>query len=189
METMGEELDGDVMGDDLDGDVMGYSTVGAARRRAVARLPAKPGWRHGIATNGVNLPRPGLEPLPMVPNVANGQFDATNVGAIITHSARPQRPFRGERLLVFVARVADAGVVPPGMVMTSGVFVGTQLQQLQIGEINLETYGPGAFGVRHAHSPAAPGIDINIGTRLTVAPTGTQKVQVSIQILGSTLGN
>ena len=49
--------------------------------------------------------------------------------------------------------------------------------------------GPQAFGVRHQYTPAVPGVDLNIATRCTVAPTGTQKIQVSIQILGRTLGN
>lgn len=188
MQTMGDDIDGDVMGDDLDGDVMGDDVVGAGRRRVIA-LPPRPGWRQSNIAPGIHRPRQGLEPLPMTPNVANGQFDATNVNAIITFTGRPQRPFRGERLVVFIARVADAGVVPPGFIMMNGILVGTQLQQVQQGEINAEIFGPTAFGVRMAHTPSQPGIDITIAVRCTVAPTGTQKIQVSMTILGRTLGN
>lgn len=188
MQTMGaDDIDGDVMGDDLEGDVMGPSVVG--RRGRVIHLPPKPSWREGALAQGIHRVREGLEPLPMTPSVANGQFDATNVGANIIFTGRPQRPFRGERLVAFIARVADTGVVPPGFVLMNGIFVGTQLQQMQQGEINIEMFGPTAFGVRMSHTPSAPGIDITISTRLSVAPTGTQKVQVSMVILGRSLGN
>jgi hypothetical protein len=186
MQTMGEDVDGDVMGDIMGEDVDGDDVVGARRGRLV-RLPRRPRWRQYDIAPGIHGPREGLEILPMTPNLNNGQFDATNVGALITFTGKPQRPFRGERLVAFIARVADAGVVPPGFIQCNGIFVGTNLQQMQQGEFNVEIFGPTAFGVRQSHTPAAPGIDITMQVRCTVAPTGTQKIQVSLQILGRSL--
>lgn len=194
METMGEVMGDDLDGDDLDGDdmegmdVVGRRVVRRARTGAMVRLASKPAWRQGIVTPGIALPRQGLEMLTFVPDSNNGIFDTGNIGALITFTARPQRPFRPERLVAFVSRTADAVAgVPAGFVLSDGIFVGTTLNQLTRGEFNIEVYGPTAFGVRMSLSEASPGIDITIKTRLTIAPTGTQAVGVSLQFLGRSL--
>src|SRR5262245_42827545 len=95
--VMGDDLDGDDLdGDDLDGDDLdGMAVVGrrvARVRGAIARLPSKPGWRRNIVTPGIALPRQGMEMLTFVPDSNNGIFDTSNIGALITFTARPQRP-------------------------------------------------------------------------------------------------
>ena len=185
MDTMGDVLGDDLMEGEDDGDVEG-DVLGAARR-PLLRLPAKPKWRRGTLAPGIHRPREGLELLTLTPDSNGGVFDTSNIGAIIRHSAKPQRPFRAERLVAFVTRIADAGVFPAGFVLSNGIFVGTNLQQLTLGEFNVETFGPTAFGVRMALTPAAPGIDITVAVRLTAAPVGDQAVQVSMQFLGRSL--
>lgn len=189
MQTMGDVLgvDDDEDTDDVDGDVLGA----AIRRRSAGmlRLPAKPGWRKGSVAPGIHAPREGLELLTLTPDSNNGVFDSTNVGAVIRHAAKPQRPFRAERLVAFVSRSATApDVVPLAFVLSNGIFVGTNLQQLTLGEFNVEVFGPQAFGVRMALTPAAPGIDIAVAVRLQPAAlVGTQAVNVSLQFLGRSL--
>jgi hypothetical protein len=184
----GDDLDGDVMGDDLDGMAVVGRRVIRARTGAMARLARKPDWRHGIVTPGIALPRQGMEMLTFVPDSNGGVFDTTNIGALITFTARPQRPYRPERLVAFVSRTADAVAgVPAGFVLSDGIFVGTALNQLTRGEFNIEVYGPTAFGVRMSLSEASPGIDITIKCRLTIPPVGTQAVGVSLQFLGRSL--
>lgn len=198
METMGyDDVDGDVMGDVMGFNVVGQDAYGnVVGRRVMHRhvghamqLPPKPGWRHGIVAPGIHAPHEGLELLPLTPDSNNGSFDTSNIGAIIKFTAKPQRPFRAERLVAFVARVADAitGAVPPGFVLCSGQFVGTNLNQLTTGEFNVEVFGPNSFGVRQALTPAAPGIEVALSCRLNVAPTGSQAVIVSLQYLGRSL--
>ena len=194
MNTMGDVM-GSVLGgwSTVGGEMDGYDgQVGRVHPHAPVRhmaLPPRPQWRQHTIAPGIHAPREGLELCPMTPDVLNGQFDATNVGAIITFTGRVQRPYRAERLVAFVSRVSDAVAgAPPGQVQCQGIFVGTNLQQLTLTEFNVEVFGPTAFGVRMELSPAAPGIDIVMKTRLTVAPTGTQAVQVSLQWLGSSLG-
>ena len=184
----GDDLDGDVMGDDLDGMAVVGRRVMRARAGAMARLARKPDWRHGIVTPGIALPRQGMEMLTFVPDSNGGVFDTSNIGALITFTARPQRPYRPERLVAFVSRTADAVAgVPAGFVLSDGIFVGTALNQLTRGEFNIEVYGPTAFGVRMSLSEASPGIDITIKCRLTIPPVGTQAVGVSLQFLGRSL--
>jgi len=192
--VMGDSSDGDLDGDDMDGeDSMGDDTMGRRRRRARGhsmQLPPKPGWRRGEVAPGIQAPNEGLELLTLEPDLNGGTFDATNVGSIITFTAKPQRPFQAERLIALVSRVPDAVAgVPAGFIVSDGIFVGTQLQQLtRGGNFNLEVFSPTAFGVRMRLSPAAPGIDLTIATRvLGPAPTGTQAFIVSLQFLGHSL--
>lgn len=182
----------DVMGDDVMGEDDEMETVGApmrffaprgAARGSTLRLPPRPGWRQQIAP-GVPPPSEGLEALPMVPNQGNGIF--LNAGfTSILWEARPQRPFRGERVIALVSRSSGAGGVIP--VINPGIFVGTQLQAAELGQVPLETFAPTAFGVRLTLTQAAPGLFIKIPVELIgTVPVGEQ-VAVSITILGRTV--
>lgn len=182
-EMLGELLGIDTMGDELDG----MDTVGARRRhrrRRAFQLMRRPDWRRGQIAPGVQAPREGLEPLPLVADNGTGTFSATTT--TLNFRARPQRPFRAERLLaqVFRTGASAAGVAA----VTTGIFIGTTLQQLQIGNFNLEFFSPTAFGVRLDLSPAEPGIDIAIGTALTGALAGTDTLNVQLLFLGRSIG-
>lgn len=187
-EVVGQVI-GEVMGEEsgLDG-VM--STIGRHRhhRGSLLALPPQAPWR--AATNGmptgVNAPSEGLEPLPLNPDLQGGVF--TNPGApIITWTARPQRPFRAER---FLAQVGRAGATAAAGVFANaqGVFVGTVLQQLQLGGFNIEFFGSGAFGVRMDLSPAAAGLDITVPVTLGGALLAVgDSVAVTMMFLGSSV--
>jgi len=184
-ETMGEVL-GELLGLDMEG----MDTVGRHHRHRrhghMMRLPPKPGWRQHQLAPGVMAPREGLEPLPLTPDLNNGVFNAATPN--IKFTARPQRPFRGERLLASVLR---SGATSAGVnAVTTGVFVGTSLQQLQIGNFNLEFFAPTAFGVRLDLIPAEPGIDISIATTVTPAGvlSGTDFISVQLLLLGRSIG-
>lgn len=194
MDTMGDVMgyDDDEDGEDME-DVEGYDVVGVRRARRAAApkllaLPRKTNWRKQVLTNGINKPREGMELLTLDPQSNNGVFDSGNVGAIIKFIGECQRPFRAERLIAFVARVADADDgVPAGFILCTGIFVGTALQQLTLGEFNIEVFGPTAFGVRMQLAPAAPGVKITMSVRCTIAPTNDQAIQVSLQFMGRSL--
>lgn len=188
-EVLGELLGIDTMGDDLDGDDLdGIDTVGALRRRMRRRrrmgIMPKPRWRRGQLAPGVQAPREGLEPLPLVPDLGGGVFTAALTS--ITFRARPQRPFRAERLLASVRR--NGASAAPLAAVTTGIFIGTQLQQLQIGNYDLEFFTPTAFGVRLDMQPAEPGIDIGIGTALSGgALAGADTIAVNLLFLGRSI--
>jgi len=178
-----EAIMGEVLGDDVDGmDVVGRRHVRGARGRMI-RLPPKPAWRNEVIVPGVMAPSTGLEPLPLVPDAGGGTFSALVTN--ITFRARPQRPFRSERLLAQVFRNgASASALAA---VTNGIFVGTNLQQLQIGSFNLEFFAPTAFGVRLDMQPAEAGIDISINVILTGALAGADTIGVQLLLLGSSI--
>lgn len=178
-----EEVEGDVMGD-----VMGYEDdgegVGAPRRRrrpargGVVRLN-KPGWRRTQVAPGVIAPDQGLLTLPM--NGAGGTNTFTSTVPQITFQGQLQKPFRGERLLVSVIRT---GATATGRLLGQ-IFVGTDLQQLDIAGVDIEQIGtPNAFGVRLTMKPAQPGVFIRIVTTLSSALGAGDTIFASVQLLG-----
>jgi len=144
-------------------------------------LPAAPAWRENQVAPGMWGPRAGLEILPMVGS-NNQTFDATTSSILFT--ARPQRPYRPERLICKVGRSSKT-TVP--LVLCNGIYVGTKLQQLQLGSFDIEIFSEQAFGVRMALDAADPGIEIQIPLVLSAALTGEDTISVSLQWLGSSL--
>ncbi len=184
-EVLGELMGIDTMGDDdLDGDDLeGMSTVGALKRRMrrrSMRLMPKPGWRKGQLAPGIQAPREGLEPLPLVADLNGGVFTALVPGPI-TFRARPQRPFRAERLLASVRRSGASTAALAAV--TTGIFIGTELQQMQIGNYDLEFFGSTAFGVRLDLKPAEPGIDIGMGIQIANGAIGAAPDFIAVQLL------
>jgi hypothetical protein len=178
-ETMGEE----VLGDELEG----WATVGAAPRRAapprMLRVPPKPAWRAAVAP-GVPMPGQGMELLPLTNPAGAPTFTAAL--AAFNMEARPQRPFRAERLLVTVRRngASAAGLI----VVCTGIFIGTQLQQLELGTFDIEFFGPTAFGVRLDLISATPGMLVRLPIQLQGGVlAGADTIAVSMVFLGRSI--
>lgn len=167
-----EEVEGDVMGD-----VMG---VGRRRVRHGGNISVrKPSWRESQVAPGVIAPDQGLLTLPM--NGAGGTNIFTAAIPSITFQGQLQKPFRAERLLVSIIRTGTSAV---GRLLGQ-IFVGTDLQQLDIAGVDIEQLGaPNAFGVRLTMKPAQPGVFIRIVTTLSAALAGTDTINASVQILG-----
>jgi hypothetical protein len=175
IDTMGE-----VLGDD---DLDGMSVVGAARRGAMLRVPRRPTWRGAIAP-GVTMPGEGLEPLPLKNDALAGVFTSTSA-VNQDFTARPQRPFRAERLLGLVRRSAGATAIK--IRITTGIFIGTQLQFAEVGDMDLEFFGPTAFGVRLNLASATPGMLIRVPVLIIGAIPGGETVAVDISFLGRSI--
>lgn len=206
--VMGE--DDDIEGDEeeLEGAVMGYSgpmgdyegsaivgfdeygepIVGARRRRRRrvrrhrrSRTPVivrRPGWRAGQLAPGVIAPDQGLLPLPLTGQPSN---TFTSVLNNITFEGQIQKPFRGERLLVSVVRTGTTAVGR----LISQLFVGTDLQQLDVPGFDAEQVGdPAAFGVRLTMKPAQPGVFIRLVTTLSAALTSPDTIYATVTLLG-----
>jgi hypothetical protein len=208
MEVIGEDgetylvdegLHGDVMGDvmgyegpmgDFEGSALvGYDDegepiiVGVRHRRRAKRgrsavLVRKPGWRKSQVAPGVIAPDQGMLSLPM-PGQQGNIFTAAIPA--ITFQGELQKPFRGERLLVSVVRT---GITAVGRLMGQ-IFVGTDLQQGDIPQLDIENLGnPGAFGVRLTMKPAQPGVKIRIQVTLSAALTSPDTIFADVQLLG-----
>jgi hypothetical protein len=179
--------------DEVEGDVMGMQVVGydddgepivtgASRRRRGGTIRVRrPGWRDTQLAPGVIAPDQGLLPLPLNGVTGNVFSTATSTDTAITFQGQIQKPFRGERLLVSTVRTGASAV---GRLL-SQLFVGTDLQQLDIGGFDAEQVGtPNAFGVRLTMKPAQPGVFIRLVTTLTSAVTGTDTILATVTLLG-----
>lgn len=150
----------------------------AAPARAV-RFPHPPEWRERLAP-GVAKPGTKLYPVPLTPSAGGGIFLPALTS--IVFSARPQKPFRGERLIALVSRSAGAAAVIP----VGEIFVGTDLVQGAAGSMPLETFAPNAFGVRMAWPQAEPGIEIRVNASLVGVLAAGESIAVSLMVLGET---
>ena len=178
---------GSVMGAGME--VVGYDDYGepivlGARRgrarpgRALVRVN-KPQWRERQLAPGVIAPDQGMLPLPLTG--AGGTSTFTAAIPTITFQGQLQKPFRGERLLVSTVRT---GVSAVGRLI-SQMFVGTDLQQLDVPGFDAEQVGqPQAFGVRLTMKPAQPGVFLRLVTTLNVALTGTDTIITTVTVLG-----
>lgn len=181
---------GDYYDDEMDGeDMMGDDMLGRAAapmfranpklRGGLLRLPARPGWRAQVAP-GVQVPGQGLWPLPMSPETNNGVFD--NANQSINYIARPQVPFRGERLIATISKSVGAqGITIRSM---AGIIVGTTPQVADVGNMALEAFGANAFGVRLMLNQATPGMTIKIFAQASSPIPIGEQITVDLQILG-----
>lgn len=188
--------DDDVQGDVMGGDVMGYDPSahghtrvlgydeegnavvgrrGRGRRRGGLVQVQRPDWRDSQLAPGVIAPDQGLLTLPM------GTFTFTASAQTNTFQGQVQKPFRGERWLI---RVVRTGTTATGTILAQ-IFVGTDLSQLDVAPVDLEALAnPNAFGVRLTMKPAQPGVIIRAVSSLSVVLTGTDTIQVTLQLLG-----
>jgi hypothetical protein len=175
--------------EEVEGDVVGYSDdgspiiLGAAKRRpkprgSLVRVSKAP-WRRTQMAPGVIAPDQGLLPLPLTGTGGVNTFGAAL--ANITFEGQLQKPFRGERLLVSVVRTGASAVGR----LISQLFVGTDLQQLDVPGFDAEQVGdPQAFGVRLTMKPAQPGVFLRLVTALSTPLAGTDTIFATVTVLG-----
>jgi hypothetical protein len=174
-----DDVDGDIMGDIMGGE-MATSTGAEMVSRPVGRVTMhKPDWRARQMAPGVIAPDQGLLPLPLTGSGGTNTFTATL--ASITFQGQLQKPFRGERLLVTTVRTGASAVGR----LVSQLFVGTDLQQLDVQGFDAEQVGAiTGFGIRLTMKPAQPGVFIRLITTLNVVLTGTDTIATTITVLG-----
>lgn len=187
-----------IMGDDeegLEGDFQD-EMIGAAPRfympkgrapapaamRPVLRLGPSPAWRRAVAP-GVDVPGQVVEQLPFRSD-NNGVFNG-GAGTSALFYARPQRAFRGERILVSVAK--SAGATGVQVVVNPGIFVGTNLIGADLGDTPIEAFAANAFGVRMMLSQATPGMEIKIPVELRGTLAVGETISVALVIFGRTI--
>ena len=144
-----------------------------------------PPWRPMMAPGSPPLGE-GHVPMPLNPETFNGTWGGVSVtgaapaGTTITFSARPQKPFKTARLLV-----NPSGPNVVGARVIGQVFVGTDLQQGELGNIDLQTIGAGgSFDTWVSLKQAEPGVWIRLQVTLTAFPVGTDFIVVTCSSLG-----
>jgi hypothetical protein len=175
----------DVVGDDdeseeIDGDL---TTMGAARRRFRGRRRVRvpvPAWMRATTSQGVSRPKEELDFLPFEPVEL---IETRLTGFLI---ARPQRPFRGERLVMSVAGFPPAPGVNAAdfVVIDPAIYVGAVQVGASQGGTPVSTFGATAFGVRLSMPPAGQGTDIKIFVRALVPPGEEGRLVVAATMLG-----
>jgi hypothetical protein len=128
----------------------------------------------------------GHVPLPLNPETFGGSWGNTTAGGAgagqsITFSARPQKPFKTSRLLI---RGAKSGPSAVGN-LVGQVFIGTDLQQAEVGNIDLESLGAAnAFDTWISFKQAEPGVWMRVLATLSIFPTGTDALTYTVTAIG-----
>jgi len=143
--------------------------------------PPKPDWRSGDLAHGVQQPDEGLLPMPL--SGAGGTSVFTATVANITFESQVQKPYRAERMVFIVTRT---GASAAALRAQGQIFVGTDLQQGELGLLDFESLGaPTAFGFRLSLTPASPGVFLRLQTQLVGgALTGTDTIAINCYFLG-----
>jgi len=143
----------DVVGD---GDEEMHTMGGTATRsRSPVRVPTPP-WMNAATSQGVSRPQEEMDFLPFEALVL-----ATGVltGVLL---ARPQRPFRGERLILSAVDLDTGTDVSFLCTINPAIYVGAVQIGAAQGGTPFTTFGAGAFGVRLSLPAAGQGTDIKI---------------------------
>lgn len=162
---MGELVVGgvDVVGD-MDGDVDGAMVLGrhGGHHRAT-RVPT-PRWMNATTSQGVSRPQEELDFQPFDPVTL---VAGTNIasGVLI---ARPQRPFRGERLIITAVDSAGNDVAV-NVVIDPAIYVGAVQVGASQGATPIAAFAATAFGVRLSIPAAGQGTEIKIFVRQVAA--------------------
>ncbi len=144
-----------------------------------------PGWRPMNAPGSPPLGE-GHVPIPLNAETFGGSWGNTTgggagAGTTIIFSARPQKPFKTARLLI---RGTKSGTTAVGN-MIGQVFIGTDLQQGEVGNIDLESIGAAnAFDTWVSFKQAEPGVWIRVLATLTAFPTGTDFELYTVTAIG-----
>lgn len=170
---------GSVMGENQFG-VVGRSHH-AAHHGSMIKVPPKAPWRGGQLAHGVEMADEGMLPMPLSGAAGTNTFTATI--STITFQGQMQKPYRGERLIFIVTRV---GASAANLRVQGQIFVGTDLQQGELGLIDFESLGATtAFGTRLTLTPATPGVFLRLQTQLVGgALAGTDTILINTYFLG-----
>jgi hypothetical protein len=139
----------------------------------------------GATSQGVSRPQEELDQLPFEPvggaedGAENAQFGGLALETVADNNtgyllARPQRPFRGERLVISVFDTTEVDPLSPAaaaqnVVIDPAMFVGAVQIGAAQGSTPVSAFGATAFGVRLSLPAAGQGTDIKIFLRALLA--------------------
>jgi hypothetical protein len=170
----------DVVGDEDEGEyVLGAGTRSrlATRRNRRVKVPT-PKWMRAASKQGVSRPEEEMDFLPFASLIIES---GDTTGVLL---ARPQRPFRGERLIM---SAFSAGTdISAGVVIDPAIYVGAVQVGANQGATPIIAFSATAFGVRLSFPAAGQGTDIKIFVRLV---GGALKVdaEVNATIIGRSM--
>jgi hypothetical protein len=160
-----------------DDDILGAARRGhpshghAMRRRPLAHAAAA--TLHA-ANTGIVTPGPRIEPL----GFTAVQFTAAS-GLILQATGRPQKPFKGSRLVVVDQRLGTGGLVS-----ITSLKIGVREVLVSTQGIPAQAFAPNAFGIELMMDEAGPGIEIVATYVISAAPAGADVVNVGTTVMG-----
>ncbi len=159
----------------MSGDMEGLAVIGAGRPTRVAT----PRWMNATTSQGVSRPQEELDYLPFDPVSLPAAVDVS-AGFLL---ARPQRPFRGERLIMTAVDAVDGTDVSGNIVIDPAIYVGAVQVGGAQGAAPIVVFSARAFGVRLSMPAAGQGTDIKIFVRQLVPQTVEGNAQIVTAVL------
>lgn len=182
-EPVYQPVSGSVMGSVMGGmEVVGrHGHHHHPHQGSMIRVPPPAPWRGGQLAHGVEMADEGMLPMPL--SGAGGTNTYVAASTPITFQGQMQKPYRAERLIFIVTRI---GTSAANLRVQGQIFVGTDLQQGELGLIDFESLGaPTAFGTRLTLTPATPGVFLRLQTQLVGgALAGTDSILINTYFLG-----
>lgn len=127
-------------------------------------------------------PAIGLRLQPM--GLGNVTFTATS-GLTLPVSSRPQRPFKGKRLIISIAR---SGATATGLVTITSLDVGTNNQFVSAAPIGADAFAAQAYDTNLELAACTTALDITAVLAISVAPTMTDTVACNATLIGEAIG-
>ena len=112
-------------------------------------------------------------------------FSASS-GTALTATTRPQKPFKGKRLVVDIAR---AGTTSTGLVTITAINVGVNNQLVSSGAVGAGAFAATSFDTNVELSACSSALDITVNYAINTAPTTTDTVAISTTLFGETVGS
>lgn len=161
------------------------SAQSLANKLNIQRVPT-PSWMGNVSPQGISTPAEDLDYMPFEGvDFTNGGGAAVPLDDELV--AFPQRPFRGERVILQCLLVPSGGGGPVdnlfAMIITPAIFVGAVQVGATQGGMPASAFGPGAFGVRLSFPVAGQGSRVVIPFQIPVVAVG-DRVIVSGGIFG-----
>lgn len=112
-------------------------------------------------------------------------FTATS-GTALAATTRPQKPFKGRRLVVDIART---GTTATGLITITSITVGVNNQLVSTGAVGAGAFAATAFDCNVELSACSSALDIAVNYAISAAPTMTDRVDIATTLFGETVGS
>ena len=136
----------------------------------------------GGLTNLMSLPPRPVDGEAMIPLGLGTLAFTSSSGTTLTLSAKPQRGFRGERVVLDIRRVGPTAIASP--VILARFAVGDLNQLVGGGALPAEIFAADAFGVRLMLDAAFPGVNVDLTFTIPAALAPGDQIFVSGGIIG-----
>jgi hypothetical protein len=150
--------------------------------------PYPTGQYHGIPSARIipsipGVPAVGVKLQPL--GFSDVVFTATS-GTALPAETRPQKPFKGRRLVVEIART---GASATALVKVTSITVGTNNQFVSTQSTSAGAYAGGNFDVNVELSACTSALDIAVNYSIRTAPAMADTIEIGTTLFGESVGS